>query len=104
MLGYLGIYPKDDAFRVTDDPLYESTIGDEIDADEDIITIEWSFKLLTNNVKNRTKADILANIDSTKYELISAEACLDDTFLNNNYLGFSYIIPKNANETDQQRF
>lgn len=104
LLGYLGIYPKEDVFRATDDPLYESTIGNENDADEDIITIEWSFKLLTNDMRNRTKADILANIDSTKYEFISAGARLDDTFLNNNYLGFSYIIPKNANETDQQRF
>lgn len=104
LLGYLGIYPKNDAFRATDDPLYESTIVDEDDTDEDVITIEWSFKILTNNKQNRTMADVLANIDKKKYDSISADACLDETFLMKNYLGFSYIVPKNATETDQLRF
>lgn len=103
LLGSLGIYPKKDVFQATDDPLYESTILDD-DVEEDTVIIEWSFKLLTNDVRNKSIADILANIDRTKYESVSTDASLNDSFLNNTYLGFSYIIPKNASEIDQQRF
>lgn len=101
LLGYLGIYPKDDSFRMTDDPLYSS---DSDAGDDDEIMIEWSFKLLTNDSRNKSKADILANIDNTKYETIDASARLDDAFLNEAYLGFSYIVPVGENEQTQQKF
>lgn len=101
LLGYLGIYPKDDSFRMTEDPLYSS---DSDTGDDDEIMIEWSFKLLTNDSRNKTKAEILANIDNTKYETIDASACLDDAFLNEAYLGFSYIVPVGENEQTQQKF
>lgn len=98
LLGYLGYYPKPDAFLSGDDPLYSD------EEDDDDVLIEWSFKLLTNNERNKTKEDILGNIDTTKYEQIDESARLDMDFLNNNYLGFSYIVPINSIETEQQRF
>lgn len=101
LLGYLGLYPKEDSFRMTDDPLYSS---DSDAGDDDEIMIEWSFQLLTNDSRNKTKADILANIDNTKYETIDASARLDDAFLNEAYLGFSYIVPVGENEQTQQKF
>lgn len=100
LLGYLGIYPKEDSFKMTDDPLYSS----DSDAGDDEIMIEWSFKLLTNDNRNRSKSDILANIDNAKYDLIDSSAHLDDSFLNEAYLGFSYIVPVGENEQQQQKF
>ena len=102
MLGYLGIYPKPEAFLSVDDPLYES-IDDDEDL-EDQVVIDWSFKLMTNDVRNKTKADILTNIDMTKYEVLSADVILDDVILNSSYLGFSYIVPMTNDESLQQRF
>lgn len=104
LLGYIGLYPKEEAFKASDDPLYVSDAVDPDEDENDEIIIEWSFKLLTNDSKNKTKADILANIDNTKYEMLSAEAILDDWFLNNNYLGFSYIVPMINDESEQQKF
>jgi len=110
LLGCLGIYPKPDAFKASDDPLYVPDIdesddanAEDNDADNQVI-IEWSFKLLTNDFQNKTTIDILKNIDRTKYELLSTDAFLDDTFLNTAYLGFSYIVPMTNNENTQQRF
>lgn len=101
LLGYLGIYPKEDSFRMNDDPLYtpDSDGGD----DEEII-IEWAFKLLTNDNRNKTKADILANIDYNKYYSLDSSVRLDDVFVNEAYLGFSYIVPIGENEQIQQKF
>lgn len=105
LLGYLGIFPKKEAFRATDDPLYVADViqDDEVDEDDEVV-IEWSFKLITNDARNKNKAEILGNIDRNKYETLSADSMLDDVFLNNNYLGFSYVVPMNATETDQQMF
>lgn len=104
LLGYLGIYPKEDSFRMTDDPLYTpNSDGGDGDDDEEII-IEWAFKLLTNDAKNKTKADILANIDHNKYDFLHASVHLDDDFVNEAYLGFSYIVPVGENEQMQQKF
>lgn len=102
LLGYLGIYPKEEAFKMSDDPLYTSN-NDDDDPDDEIV-IGWAFRLLTDDSRNRTKADILANIDSTKYEMLSPDAKLDDAFLNENYLGFSYIVPVGALVQEQQKF
>ena len=101
LLGYLGVYPKEDSFKMTDDPLY---VSDSDAGDDDEIMIAWSFKLLTNDSRNKTKADILTNIENAKYDPIDASACLDDSFLNQAYLGFSYIVPVGENEQSQQKF
>lgn len=102
LLGYLGIYPKEEAFRMSDDPMYTSD-NDDDDPDDEIV-IKWAFRLLTDDPRNRTKAEILANIDATKYDLLDPAAKLDDAFLNETYLGFSYIVPVGASEQEQQKF
>lgn len=105
LLGYLGIFPKEDEFRMSDDPLYSSDRDDDEEGEtDDEILIKWAFRLLTDNPKNRSKADILANIDNSKYVQLDTSVLLDEPFLNENYLGFSYIVPINAPEPEQQKF
>lgn len=103
LLGYLGIYPKEDEFKMSDDPMYVSDNDDTSDPDDEII-IKWSFRLLTDDPKNKSKADILGNIDSSKYDFLDSSAKLDDNFLHETYLGFSYIVPVGATEQEQQKF
>ena len=109
LLGYLGIFPKADAFHTSDFSLYidateEDDNEDEIEDDEDEV-IEWTFRILLSDKRNKTKADILATIDRGKYDFIGGENCLDEIILNSTYLGFSYIVPSNtATEKEQQRF
>lgn len=104
LLGYLGIFPKPDAFKSTDDPLFIMDNSDDEDGEDESVVIEWSFRLLTNAANNRTKASILSNIDNAKYDIISAEALLDDAFINETFLGFSYIVPMTLDESEQQKF
>ena len=103
LLGFLGIFPKKDAFFAEETPLYTADDANE-DDEEDGEVIPWTFKLLTSDERNKTKADILGNINRAKYESLRADTNLDETFLNNTYLGFSYIVPSNASENEQQRF
>lgn len=104
LLGYLGIYPKDNAFKRSDELLYTSDSNDGDDNDDDEIMIEWTFTLLTNDCRNKSKADILGNINNTKYELLDNSARLGDDFINEFYLGFSYIVPQAVSEQVQQKF
>lgn len=105
LLGYLGIFPKDNAFKRSDELLYTSDSNDSDDNDDDDeIMIEWTFTLLTNDSRNKSKADILGNINNTKYELLDNSACLGDDFINEFYLGFSYIVPHAVSEQVQQKF
>lgn len=55
LLGYLGIFPKPDAFKSTDDPLFIMDNSDDEDGEDESVVIEWSFRLLTNAANNRTK-------------------------------------------------
>lgn len=102
LLGYLGIFPKPEAFHIMDDPLYNAVDDEEGELGGEVIP--WTFSLLTSDSRNKSKADILSYIDLTKYETLSLDSHLDDAFLNQNYLGFSYIVPSGASEKKQQRF
>ncbi len=102
LLGYLGIFPKAEAFHIMDAPMYNAVDDEEGELGGEVIP--WTFSLLTSDSRNKSKGDILSNIDLTKYETLSADARLNDTFLNQNYLGFSYIVPSGASEKKQQRF
>ncbi len=114
LLSYLGRMPKPDAFVITDDPTYvdageEEGAGDGADVDADVEAIKWTFNLVIENGKKNTKAEILQKIDGEahdKYEALPADCCLDETFLNKNYLGFSYIVPSSGpgNTRDQVKF
>ena len=104
LLGYLGKFPKPDAFKSTDDPLFIVDNADDEDDEDESVVIEWSFRLLTNAADNRTKASILSKIDNAKYDIISADALLDDAFINETFLGFSYIVPMTLDESEQQKF
>ena len=110
LLGYLGKLPKKDEFRITDDPNY-------VDGDEGVIAapaatvipavaaptaaaeeaepeaIEWTFKLLVKDDGRNSKPDLLGRTTPDKYDNLPVDECLDDAFMNENYLGFSYIVP-----------
>lgn len=120
LLGYLGKLPKKDVFRITDDPNY-------VDGDEGVIAttavvpavatpavvpeeaepeaIEWTFKLLVKDDVSNTKPDLLGRTTADKYDNLPTDECLDDTFMNVNYLGFSYIVPATTeNSVAQMKF
>lgn len=103
LLSYIGYFPKKDAFRETDLPGYVDS-DDDVDTGEEDEVIKWTFRVITDNSKNKSIADILVNIDLTKYDKIEEKYCIDDKLINSTYLGFSYIVPEGATEVEQQKF
>ncbi len=105
LLGYLGLLPRRDQFHITDDPNYadanEGVAADEMDPNE---PIKWTFKIFTESEHGSSKAEILGNIDNTKYLRLTPDETLDEAMLNNTYLGFSYIVPETTNDVIQQKF
>ncbi len=113
LLGALGCYPKRDEFLgksedYVDNGDYENDDEEEDDKNNEIT--EWTFKKLTETGKN-TIDELRKTIDIAKYEKLMeksdsnlVELCLDKTFLDKTYLGFSYIVPKESSGEDQQRF
>lgn len=103
LLAYLGKMPKTDAFKISDiefaDP--NDSVSDEEDSDDE--PLEWKFSLLIHNDRENTKESILEEINlkfSEKYYELNIDI---SEFIDNTYLGFSYIIPlEEANQ--QQKF
>ena len=108
LLTYLGYIPDRTKFENTD----EIAIGDDslenLEDDSMQNPIGWTFSMLLsddnnlntlNNIKNRIEADgRYTRLD------IKLDKTIED-FLNNTYLGFSYIVPKeNGSIEDTQYF
>ena len=105
LLGYLGVIPKQEVFKITDDPNYaDADEGADMSDGDEPEAIEWTFKLLVKQGAKNTKAEMLTRIDNAKYDRLEPACCLDEAFLNSNYLGFSYIVPANCLLTEQMKF
>ncbi len=102
LLGYLGYFPKPEQFHPSDDPICapDVEILDEESDEEEII--EWTYNIITKRGEYKTKQAIIENLESSKYIDITNK--LDEEFLNDTYLGFSYIVPIEPEEIEQQRF
>lgn len=103
LLAFLGYYPDKEKFKVAE------KIGEEDDGalDEDNIPdnnkkpIEWTFReLLNDSVEpNNIKKDLDGDKRYKKLE----ELNLDDSFFENTFLGFSYVIPETTVQEEIQK-
>ena len=98
LLAYIGYFPNkilsQKQFKLMDE-------NDSIIEDEGINNIlEWNFNELLK--KGSTKEQIKENLSEEKY--IKFDFHIDEDFLDNNFLGFSYLVPLLANDKEQQKF
>lgn len=103
LLAHLGLFPDKNSFKINVDRLASDNddgVGEEPDADEQDEILDWSFKKLTKKGKN--KAQILEKIDTVKYKMVNFG--LPNDFLDNNFLGFSYLVPQAAGIEAQQKY
>jgi uncharacterized protein with ParB-like and HNH nuclease domain len=104
LLAHLGLYPDKVTFRATIEDV--SLIADENDDDEEIAPavldniLSWNLKKLVE--KGRNKADILSKIAPGNYKLV--DFGIDDDFLKNTFLGFSYLVPQTNDTQTQQKY
>lgn len=99
LLAYLGLFP--------DKMIYKSTLekfaneNDDSEGEEQLDSIiDWTFKKLTS--KGTSKEAILEKIIVGNYKTQNFN--VSDNFLNNVFLGFSYLVPSTKDEKLQQKY
>jgi len=101
LLAYLGIFPDAQIYKAT---IERFANENDAEAEEEEIQfdniLEWNIKQLT--IKGKTKQAILGKITDGNYKVINMD--IDDEFLNNTFLGFSYLVPQISDEKEQQRY
>jgi uncharacterized protein with ParB-like and HNH nuclease domain len=101
LLAYLGLYPDAATYyKVLE--RFKDENDSEYDDDDDRLDniLAWTFKELTE--KGSRKQEILEKIYEGNYKKIDFK--VDDSFFENKFLGFSYLVPSIANEKQQQRY
>lgn len=100
LLAYLGIFPDREKYKAH---LKALASGDEQPVDDGVNpfdnVLEWTFKTLTDKGCNKT--EIIAKLEPENYKIINLK--IDNDFLENTFLGFSYIAPRVKGE-EQQKF
>ncbi len=97
LLGVLEVYPKMDKFEYKD----SIEFADENDdyEDEKKVILKWTFETLFNGKKDCSIESINKKIYTAKeseYEELDLDFIMDDTFLEEHYLGFSYLVPEDS--------
>ncbi|MBK9477707.1 MAG: DUF262 domain-containing protein [Bacteroidetes bacterium] len=100
LLAYLGIFPDEATFKKTRERFADEN-GDIDEESEQLDNIyDWNFDSLTK--KGRNKQVILEKLEDGNYKKINFE--IDDNFLKNTFLGFSYLVPYITDEQVQQKY
>jgi uncharacterized protein with ParB-like and HNH nuclease domain len=99
LLAYLGLYPDEKTYKATIEK-FANENDDEDDKEEFDNVIEWTFATLSE--KGNTKEKILESIKEGNYKTIDLE--INDDFLKDTFLGFSYLVPHTLNEIEQQKY
>ena len=105
LLAYFKVFPKKDAFKRNEtSDLADGSAEEDDDLTEEII--DWKFELLTAGKKKIE--EIRSSISLEQYNIVDyntkKENEDDEDFFNNNYLGFSFIVPSVDDATSQQKF
>ena len=102
LLTYLGIFPDKNTFKNEKAKEELSANEDDHEIDESLFddVLEWNFNKLTE--KGHEKAEILNKILPGNYEKLDLE--VEKEFFDNNFLGFSYLVPQTDDDKAQQRY
>ncbi|MET3037161.1 DUF262 domain-containing protein [Chryseobacterium sp. NRRL B-14859] len=103
LLAHLGLYPDKVTFKAALEEI--NPVADENDDDEEIDNtlddiLNWNFKKLVDRGRNKT--DILFTLPANNYKSVDFE--INDDFLKNTFLGFSYLVPQLNNSQEQQKY
>lgn len=93
LLAFVDAFPDRDKYK---NPIIETANenDDEDDDDELPDIIEWTFKTYIDEKKNNQKG---------YYHKLGLNG-IDNDFINNTFLGFSYLVPANTSDTAQQKY
>ena len=99
LLAYLELYPDEATYKKTiENFANENDLEEDVDQLDNIL--EWNFKRLTE--KGNSKDEIRDKIVAGNYK--NLQLTITDHFLNNTFLGFSYLVPYITDEKVQQKY
>jgi uncharacterized protein with ParB-like and HNH nuclease domain len=100
LLAYLGLFPDEATYKKALEKFADEN-GDIEEEGEQLDNIyDWTFKTLVDKGKN--KEVILEKIEEGNYKKI--DFGIDENFLKNTFLGFSYLVPYITTEQVQQKY
>lgn len=101
ILAKLGYYPNVSKFESAEDV---ADGDDDADDDNEKKTIKWTFnELLVDDPKENTIEAIKLRLAADdRYEPLAIPT-VNDEFLKNSFLGFSFIVPESKNSTETQK-
>jgi uncharacterized protein with ParB-like and HNH nuclease domain len=92
LLAYLDLFPERDKYK---NPINQTANeNDDEEDDEQLDIIEWTFKTYIEEKSN--------NKNGNYHKLNLTD--INDDFLNNTFLGFSYLVPANTTDNAQQKY
>ena len=102
LLAYYGVYPKENAFqRNVNELIMADGVAEEDDDDDEAVEyLDWSLRMFAE--KGPTEQGVRVSITEQQYERI--DYGVGQSFFENNYIPFSFIIPNTNNETEQIEF
>lgn len=99
LLAYLDLYPDEKTYQKTIETF--ASENDDGEPGEQLDNIfEWTFHKLTE--KACSKQEILEKIQAGNYKKINLN--IGEKFFEENFLGFSYLVPSTNNEKVQQKY
>lgn len=99
LLAYLDLYPDEKTYQKTIETF--ASENDDSEPGEQLDNIfEWTFHKLTE--KGCKKNEILEKIQEGNYKKTNLN--IDGNFFEENFLGFSYLVPSTNNEKVQQKY
>lgn len=96
LLAYLTVFPIKDKFKEINVELADDNDNEENESNN---RTEWSFREL---LLGKSKDEILEKLNKEYYKTNIINK--DDTFFEQNFIGFAYIVPKINSEKDQQKY
>lgn len=108
LLGALGVFPKHNVFKKVDEQYNMDLDNEDIDPEAKKNSkenaLEWTYNdLLGKDIKNLDALKGDKNI-SENYEKLPEDSVLNEEFLENTFLGYSFIVPESSDANEQQKF
>jgi uncharacterized protein with ParB-like and HNH nuclease domain len=100
LLAYIGLFPDEATYKRTLERFVNENDDIEEEGEQLDNVYEWTFKSLTEKGKN--KQAILEKIADGNYKRI--DFGIDENFIKNTFLGFSYLVPYIIDEKVQQKY
>lgn len=100
LIAYLGIFPDEAYYKRTIERFADENDDVEVDEEELDNILDWTFKNLTE--KGNTKQIIKEKLLDGNYKYL--DVLVDEEFLKNTFLGFSYLVPVSTDQKEQQKY